>query len=78
MGTVMAGEAAEAGAVATARRGRRRGTRGGVIVRGGDGRGVPPGGPRGPGGGAFGNKNCKIWRHFTHTNYKTASFALVL
>ena len=43
MGTVRAGEAAGAGAVATARGGHGRGTRGGVIVRRVDGRGAPTG-----------------------------------
>ena len=43
IGIVRAGEVAGAGAVATARGGRGRGSRGGVIVRRADGRGAPPG-----------------------------------
>ena len=42
MGTVGAGEAAGAGAVTTARGGRGRGTRGGVLARRVDRRGAPP------------------------------------
>ena len=43
MGTVGAGEVAGAEAVATARGGRGRGTRGGVLARPADGQGAPPG-----------------------------------
>ena len=43
MGTVGAGEAAGAGAVTTARGGRGRGIRGGVLARCADGRGSRPG-----------------------------------
>ena len=43
MGTIGAGEAARTGAVTTARGGRSRGTRGGVLARRADRRGSPPG-----------------------------------